>query len=151
MKDGNRMKRRSFIAGAGAAALPYTAAQRAGAGAGADAGCDPILAHYDDWRAANVEFMRLSYEPGNGNMDSPESCDAQRREFEALGAMLDMTPISQAGIAALAHVLWEFHGPYLPPSDEDFQANCNEQGNRLIAAIWRAASGKGGLPPMSEV
>lgn len=109
MKEGSRMKRRSFIAGA--AALTCTTALRAEV----NFGCDPILAHYADWRAASAEFLRLSYEPGNENMDSTQILDAEQRQSAAFHAMLDMTPVAPAGVAALAHVLWEFKGPYRQP------------------------------------
>ncbi|WP_187393023.1 hypothetical protein [Maritimibacter fusiformis] len=57
--------------------------------------------------------------------------------------MIEMTPTSMEGIAALIHVLWSLEGPKLAPVNvEANHPNC-----KLMGAIWRYASGQNGLPP----
>ncbi|MEM1149850.1 MAG: hypothetical protein AAGI03_04735 [Pseudomonadota bacterium] len=65
---------------------------------------------------------------------------------EALFRLVEMTPISMAGVAALAHVYWDEYGPCFQPGAQDFEAQCGSFDSKLIAAIWRGASGRDGLP-----
>lgn len=107
---------------------------------------DPILPLYREWRAARAEWLRLWDLPGNGNWDFPESIAAEKRENAAYDAMIDLTPVSSEGIAALAHVLWATEGPIVHQSSPDFPEQCDQPGNKLIRAIWRAAGGQGEYP-----
>lgn len=107
---------------------------------------DPILPLYQEWRAARAEWFRHYDLPGNGNWDSPESMAAANRETRAFYAMADMTPVSMEGIALLACVLWDAEGP-ASLNDDVYAEECRTPKNRLIASIWRAASGQSGLPP----
>ncbi|WP_273699643.1 hypothetical protein [Paracoccus sphaerophysae] len=108
---------------------------------------DPILPLYEAWRAARATWYELSSLPNNSNWDAPESRAAEAREHAAFSAMLDILPTTTAGFAALADVLWSVNGPSLAKDHPSFAAECDEPGNRLMIALWRAASGQDGLPP----
>jgi hypothetical protein len=107
---------------------------------------DPVLPHYRQWVSARAEWLRLTDLPGNGNYDAPESMAEEDKEQTAFRAMCEETPTSMEGIAALAHALWDLDGPVFCPDHEDYEAATNSQNCKLIAAIWRAASGQTGLP-----
>lgn len=147
------LTRRALLADA-AAADPFVAPATAGVNKALVSAAepeDPILPLYREWMAARIEWCRLSDLPGNGNWDSPESIAAEAREDAAFSAMVDMTPTGMAGIAALAVVLWDWSGPCSVPLDEAaFREQCDEPSNKLILAIWRAASGRNGLPPRAR-
>jgi len=111
---------------------------------------DPILPLHREWMAARVEWFRCVGVGKSGDTDKPECIAAKEREHEALEQMLEMTPTSMAGIAALAHVLWDRAGPGSTPGTEYFDDECEDEECKLMAAIWRAASGRSGLPPSSD-
>lgn len=71
-----------------------------------------------------------------------------RRTFddESYNALCDTTPSSMAGIAALAKALWDTAGPGALPVGANFEGACGDPAARMLASIWRAASGKDGLP-----
>lgn len=108
---------------------------------------DPILPHYRQWVAARKEWYRLTDLPGNGCWDMPESIAAAELESSAFEAMIEMTPISMAGVAAFAHVLWDLVGPTMTPDQEEFLEQADRPEAKLMQAIWRASSGHHGLPP----
>lgn len=93
---------------------------------------DPILPLYRQWLAARAE--------------GDDSEAGVTLEASAFWDMTTLTPTSQAGIAALAHGLWSLHGPGFEPEDERYEGEFADPTVRLILAIWRAASGKGGTP-----
>lgn len=101
---------------------------------------------YRAWNKAITEWNHYAEMPGNENLDWPEAKAAEARENAAFSAMIDMSPVSMEGIAAIAHLLWETEGLDVIPTNEEYSAHCDSAGNRLIRAIWRAASGKEGLP-----
>lgn len=72
---------------------------------------------------------------------------ANRREQEAFLAILDAAPLSLAGIAALTHVLWSLEGPVVSRAHPDFWKEAATPTSKILRAVWRAASGKEGLPP----
>lgn len=108
---------------------------------------DPVLAVFREWVAARQEGWRCMDLPGNGNLDRPESVAAQQREDAAFWRLLEMTPTSLAGIAALATLLWDLEGPHVIEAHPDFAEMCEQPSRKLIRAIYRAASGKDALPP----
>ena len=93
---------------------------------------DPILPIYREWVAARAE----------GGDDHA----ATGFEAAAFRVMAGLTPTSQAGIAALATLLWSLHGPSVQPEHERYAEECADPTAMLIAAIWRAASGRVGVP-----
>lgn len=103
---------------------------------------DPILPHYRRWCQAREEWERLSYIPENKHWDFTESDRMDQIERKAFLAMVDMTPVSNEGIAALAHVLWDTAGPVSARSSPDRGVECGHPENKLIRAIYRAASGQ---------
>ena len=107
---------------------------------------DPILEPYNRWWKAFEEFGRLAVLP-DADWESPEMvalCDARNIGFDDVD---DGQPVNMAGIAAVAHVIWANSITYRPGSP-DFDIEVNEPNTRMIAAIWRCASGKTGLPPI---
>lgn len=112
---------------------------------------DPILPIYRQWVAARKEWYRSIDLPENDKWDMPESKAAEAIENDAFWAMIDMTPTSMAGIAALIHVLWDLDGPGVPADSEDFLGRVDDPPCKLMAAIWRGASGQQGLPPDSRM
>ena len=111
---------------------------------------DPIMPLFRQWRAARDEWLRVFDLPGNGSFDIPEVAAAIKREHAALYAMLDLTPISIAGIAALATVLWDLGGPSMDESQEGFAEASALPEQKLMLAIYRGASGESGLPPCGK-
>ncbi|PCH70210.1 MAG: hypothetical protein COC12_08550 [Rhodobacteraceae bacterium] len=112
----------------------------------AEAQADPIVPLCQQWLAARNEWIHLSEIPGNEDWKRPESVAAEQREFAAFHKMLEMTPVTNEGIAALAHVHWAMFGPASIEGSVSFKKECNRSENKIMAAIWRGASGKGGLP-----
>ncbi len=108
---------------------------------------DPILPIYRRRVAARKEWYRYIDLPENDKWDMPESKAAEAIERAAERAMIDMTPTSMAGIAALIHVLWDMEGPRAPADSEDFLGQADDPPCKLMTAIWRGASGQQGLPP----
>ncbi len=113
----------------------------------ASAAADPVMPLYRQWDDARKDWHRWADFPGNGNWDMPESKAAESRQAAAFKEMIEMTPTSMAGIAALAHVLWDTDGPSVVPECEGYQAQADTPGCKLMLAIWRAASGEQGPPP----
>lgn len=110
---------------------------------------DPILKHYDEWLSAKNEWERLSNIPGNEDWEWPESIEAEKRADAALDAIIELTPSSLEGIAAMTHILWYLEGPVMRPGTPDHDEELTWKGNRAMLAIWRAASGKAGTPPVA--
>lgn len=100
---------------------------------------DPILPLYREWWDGMTEWYRIIRAPGYKG-ETPESVKAWRRWINAGDAIRDMTPTSMAGIAALAHVFWEFLGSASDEAELDPEF-------KPVVLIWRAASGKDGWPP----
>ncbi|TCP39799.1 hypothetical protein [Rhodovulum marinum] len=130
-------------------ALASTAAAGAAlwAGASASAPEDPILPLYRQWVQARKDWHKYADLPGNEHWNMPESIEAADREDRAFYAMLELTPCSMEGIAALAHVLWDLDGPSVVPEHPEYAEQCERTENKLVRAIWRSASGETGLPP----
>ena len=107
---------------------------------------DPTLPLYRQWLEARANWLRLADLPGNGNFDTAESKVEEAKEHAAFKAMSETTPTSLAGIAALAHALWDLDGPATAMEHDMFNEMANSQNCKLIRAIWRAASGANGFP-----
>ncbi len=107
---------------------------------------DPILPLYREWCASRAEWLRLADMPGNGDWDFPESIAAEKRENAAYDAMIDLTPVSPEGIAALVHILWDTKGPSAHEASPHFPEQYDRPGNKLIRAIWRGVGGQGEYP-----
>lgn len=104
---------------------------------------DPVLRVYRELIAARREWCGAGARSG---WDSDAAEAASSREDALLYAIADMTPTSMAGIAAVAAVLWDLAGPGLAEGSELFNEDVEQPNNKLIIAIWRAASGKKGFP-----
>ncbi|MEM7237408.1 MAG: hypothetical protein AAF501_06245 [Pseudomonadota bacterium] len=99
---------------------------------------DPVLPHYHHWLAAREDWISSLNLPDNEDSDRPETRAAEEREDDAVRAMTSVKATSMAGIAALAHVLWDFQAP----------GELNENtASEVILAIWHSTSGQDGTPP----
>lgn len=139
------LSRRNLMSGMAASGLTFAFASEVKADHYTET--DPILPFYRKWWASHVEWNRLADLPGNEEWDWPESIEARDQEHAAMQKMLEITPTSLAGIAALAHLMWVDEGPSLRTDNPEYAEECAQRENIMILQIWRAASGQGGLPP----
>lgn len=102
---------------------------------------DPILVHYREWLDARAEWKRLSVLPGNENFDFPESLEQDDREDAALGAMVELTPTTPEGFAALLHVLWYFEVPDVDRNVPEYAEEVEDPVHKAILGLWRATTG----------
>lgn len=107
---------------------------------------DPIMPIYREWWASRLAWnalveLDLSWE-------SQEVKAAEARENAAFLAIIEITPVSLEGIAAMAHVMFQDFGPQTRRDlSEQYLEESEWPQNKMMAAIWRGASGKTGLPP----
>lgn len=107
---------------------------------------DPILPLYREWWASRLHWNELV--EMDASWESPEVKAAEAREDAAFLAIIEMTPSTLEGIAAMAHVLFQDYGPQTRRDLEaEYLVESEWPQNKMIAAIWRAASKKQGLPP----
>jgi len=113
---------------------------------------DPVLPVYREWAAARAAWSSLVGQLGDKrDWDSPECKAVEARETALFFELLDLTPTTMAGIAAMTHVMWDFMGPATRRDlVEEYAEECDQTENRLIRAIWRGASGRDGIPPNVE-
>lgn len=111
----------------------------------ANQGDDPMLPLYREWLSARKDWLRASELPGNGNFDHPASLEASGREEHALELMIQTVPTSLVGIAALVHALWALMGA-ASLNEAIFREECQKPHNRLLIAIWKATTGREGVP-----
>jgi hypothetical protein len=133
------MNRRTMLA-----ALPVSTFALAGAASPTPA--DPVVSLYHEWLAARAEWAVLSDIPGNEDFDLPESIAAMDRWHELMHQMLELTPSTIEGIAAMMHILWDIAGPAFRPDLPEFIEEMDAPRNKAMFAIWRAASGRSGPP-----
>jgi hypothetical protein len=112
----------------------------------APATVDPIVPLYRDWWAARQEWSRLAALPQHEHFDTKEMVDTEKHMLALFQQIIEMTPVTGDGIAAITHILWEIEGPDHAPGTASFDAECNNPGNKLIRAIWRATSGCDQIP-----
>ena len=105
---------------------------------------DPIMPLYHEWYHARADWLRLA--DIVDDWDTEPMLTLWDRRFAAFEKLGDMTPCTMAGIAALADVLWKENGPHCRPDQPGFAELCSLPENKLISAIWKAASGKTGVP-----
>lgn len=137
------MKRRDFLtlppALAASVALPFPAQAEAE---------DPIMPAYREWLTTRTEWKRLMSLASDDEMEypGPEILAAEARWDAAFKELMKLEPKGLQGIAALSHVWLDEFGP-LDKFDSELAAiECAIPENRIVAAIWRVASGREGLP-----
>jgi hypothetical protein len=102
---------------------------------------DPILTHYREWLDARAECMRLIYAAGNGSLDLPEIKAAEAREDVALDAMVELTPKTKEGMAALLHVVWYFEVQEAERQLPEYADQVEDPMHKAILGLWRATTG----------
>lgn len=106
---------------------------------------DPIVALYHEWIDARRTWRDLADLPGNERWDDPRSLEAEDRQDRAERLMLDLTPISKEGIAALSALAWFLVSP-ATNDPEKFAVRAQSYDCRALMAIWRACTGLDGYP-----
>lgn len=134
------LSRRNVITGL--AALPATSALPFPAQA---AHFDPVVQHYHEWLDARRDWRAREKLPDNRNHDTPEMLEAEARETEAENQMLQLTPTTLEGIAAMVSLAWCYQGPCT--TDPEMYANeASSVDCQAMMAIWRACTGQDGYP-----
>lgn len=134
------MSRRTILT-----ALPATGVALALPCAAATQPPDPFPALYRDWLDARRTWRELANLPDNGNWDSPETLDAERRENEAEDKMLELNPQTPEAIAALVALAWVYVGPGAT-DPEEYARQAQSIECRAVMAIWRACTGRDDYP-----
>lgn len=140
MANGQTITRRGILKAAPAAMV-------IGAGAAVASAIpaeDPILAPYRRWWAAYTEFARLS--GTDIPWESPEMVALSDARDEAREQIEDMEPLTMEGIAAVAHVAWATDAMPWAEGSEEYLKEAEQPFCKMLAAIWRCASGATGLP-----
>lgn len=133
----NQITRRTLMTAAPAVAL---------CGAAPAAQPDPFLVHYRQWIEARKIFNQLSYEPGNEHCDSPESDAAAAAEIAAYDEIAGIIPTTQEGLAALTHVIWDWHGSAALRGTASYEEECENPDNKIILNLYSALSGGHTMP-----
>lgn len=133
-------RRTAIAAGIGATLAPATAT------AMGSNSTSVILTLYREWIEQRELFDQLAELPGNGDCEWPESIEAERRQNDAYEKLLMLTPRTHEEIAAFTHILWLDDGPNGLFGTEYHREQCHYPQFRLMAAIWRGAAGRDGLP-----
>lgn len=135
--------RRALLTGAGAAAAAGPVSMAIAAATVED----PVLPLFREWVTARIDW----YQYVDGDWDAPEALAAEKRETDAYWAIVDTTPATMAGIAALTCVLWDVVGPSWRVGSEEYLAALHSGENKMLRNLWRAASGDDGLPPAGRM
>lgn len=109
---------------------------------------DPVLPIYRRWRENHEAWIAILEQPENRRLDCDDIPGAKAlfaaRE-KAFFELIDMTPVSLEGVAALAHVLWVDDGPSYREDHPGHIEEMKAPELKLKAAMWRAISGPDGL------
>lgn len=143
--NGPAMSRRTLFTALPASGAALAFPQTAHAGTS-----DPLVPLYHEWLAARREWLELAKLPDNGNWDDPRSLAAEDREYAAERKMLELTPVSLEGAAALAAVAWVYVSPGCTDPDE-FAERAQSRECRALMAIWRAGTGRNEYPQTGVV
>lgn len=106
---------------------------------------DPILIHYQEWLEARAELQKL-FEASGDLKINPEMRAVEAREDAALNAMVELTPQSFYGMAALLHAIWYFEVPEVDSNQLDYADRCKDPVHKALINLWRAVTGGSGIP-----
>lgn len=135
-----QMTRRTLVTAAPAVAV---------CGAAPAAQPDPFLSHYRQWIEARAEWYRLIALPKHNDRDTPEEKAAEDAEFDAFYRMAETIPTTQEGFAALAHVVWDWHGAEASPATPRYEEEVRKPQNRILLNLYCALSG-GEMVPLTR-
>lgn len=142
----NLTRRAAFASAASIIAFPVVARTTAFA---PPPPLDPVPPIYRAWCAARADVNRIL----GDDPDQPETDEfraACAREDAAFENILRVEPTTMEGFAAAAHVLWDTDGPDAIEGSEAWDEQCTAPASRMLATIWRAASGRDGMPRAIE-
>lgn len=106
---------------------------------------DPVPSIFRAWCAARADVNRiLGVDPAMAETDELRA--AYAAEDAAFEDILRVEPTTMEGFAAVAHVLWDTDGPDAIEGSEAWSDQCIAPSSRMLATIWRAASGRDGMP-----
>lgn len=134
------MSRRALVT-----ALPFSGAALAAPQIAQAHEPDPVVIAYQEWLAARSEGRTLAKLPGNENLDDPRQIAAEERELAATFRMLDSTPTTLEGIAALVALIWDDLASGSTDPDA-FHRGAELIEFRAAKLIWQACTGKSGCP-----
>ena len=134
----NQITRRTLMTAAPAVAL---------CGAAPAAQHDPFLVHYRQWIEARAEWRRVIQLPEHDDWESPEVKAIEDIEQDAFDRMSLTIPTTPEGCAALASVIWEWHGTGFIPTAPEYDEECALPQNRIFN-LYRALSGEMEIPDL---
>lgn len=133
----NQITRRTLMTAAPAVAL---------CGAAPAAQPDPFLAPYRQWVEARAEWNRLIQMPEHDDWETPETKAIEGIEKDAFDRMSVTIPTTPEGCAALAHVVWDWHGVEFRTTSPEYNEACNKPQNLILLNLYRALSGEKEVP-----
>lgn len=131
------MPRRSVLAALPATGMAFAATASAEEN-------DPVLDLYQEWLKALLGWQRLSRMNGHAE-DTQEMIDLVDRRFDLLDQIVDSTPRSLEGVAALAHVTWEEAGPCILEGAEGSEEELSLPIHRALRSMMKLS--KSPCPP----
>lgn len=102
---------------------------------------DPILTHYREWLESRADQKRLVLASGDQSYHLPEYKAAEEREDAAWAAMVELTPTTTEGMAALLHIIWYFEVQELERQLPEYAEQVEDPMHKAILGLWRATTG----------
>lgn len=102
---------------------------------------DPILTHYHDWLDARADQKRLELASGDKSYHLPEYKAAEAREDAASDAMVELTPTTKEGMAALLHIVWYFEVQEVERQLPEYADQVKDPMHKAMLGLWRALTG----------
>tara|TARA_R110002167_G_scaffold59909_1_gene169702 strand:- start:32 stop:517 length:486 start_codon:yes stop_codon:yes gene_type:complete len=138
--------RRRLMKSLPAAALTFCAANTACCGASQQIPKDPFLDAYNIWIQSQIEFSRVDNLSASGASKYDELDRIWEVGAEAVDLMADISPSSPEGLAALAHVIFAYHGPNDDPGSAAYSEAIKYTDIRLLENLYKTLSGERALP-----
>lgn len=101
-----------------------------------------ILDLYTRWCNASAKGAYLASLRDYEDHETPEERAAEDLSEALRAELIDCQPRTMPEIAAMLHILWDT----LPYVSGDMRTLCDYGAPTILAALWRGASGKEGIP-----
>ena len=102
---------------------------------------DPILEHYREWLESRADQKRLEQASGDQSYHLPEYKAAEAREDAASNAMVELTPTTKEGMAALLQIVWYFEVQEAERQLPEYAEQAKDPMHKAILGLWRATTG----------
>jgi hypothetical protein len=145
----NNTTRRHVMKGISATALTLCAADVAHCDVSGPTPADPFMDAYHTWCKSRSDWSRLANTSLNDSSNSDELDRIWEVGDEALEVMADTSPKSREGFAALAHVIFDYHGPSLDRRSDAYSKAVGYADIRLLLNLYGSLSGGRDLPDLS--